>query len=99
MLFEKRFHDGLRDGGVTITFRTWSSPRAKVGGRYRTPAGTLVVDDLRQVPLTAIGDDDAVRAGFLDEASLVEYIAKKARGGLDERSSVYRVAFHVTQDA
>ena len=99
MLFEKRFHHGLRDGSVTVTFRKWSSPQAKEGGRYRTSAGTLVVDELRQVSLTEIGNRDAARAGFVDRGSLIEYLEKKAKGRLGTDASVYRVAFHLTQDA
>jgi hypothetical protein len=42
MLFQKRFHAGLRDGSITLTFRRWSTPKVRVGGRYRFDrTGTL----------------------------------------------------------
>ena len=41
MLFEQRLWAGLADGTVTVTFRRWRRPRARVGARHRTPAGIL----------------------------------------------------------
>ena len=44
MLFQNRFHAGLADGSITLTFRDWASPRVKVGGQYRVHGvGTLEV--------------------------------------------------------
>ena len=36
MLFEQRLWSGLADGSVTVAFRRWKRPRARVGGRHRT---------------------------------------------------------------
>ena len=41
-------HDGLRDGTITLTFRNWKRPQAKVGGRYRTGGGDLVVESIER---------------------------------------------------
>lgn len=35
LLFQKRFHEGLKSGEVTLTFRRWERPHVKPGGRYR----------------------------------------------------------------
>ena len=40
-----------RDGSITLTFRNWSRPQAKVGGRYRTGGGDLVVESIEPVEL------------------------------------------------
>ena len=70
MLFPNRMHAGLRDGSITLTFRNWKRPQAKVGGRYRTGGGDLVVESIERVAADTISDDDARRAGCVDAAAL-----------------------------
>ena len=44
LLFQKRFHAGLVDGAVRLTFRLWPAARVKAGGRYRVhPIGRTVL--------------------------------------------------------
>jgi hypothetical protein len=88
MLFEQRLWAGLADGTVTVTFRRWARPRARVGGRHRTPAGVLAVDAVAEVDPAAITEDDARAAGF---GSLGELLGRLDRHG---DGPVYRVDFH-----
>ena len=88
MLFPNRMHAGLRDGSITVTFRHWTRPQAKVGGRYRTGGGDLVVESIEPVQSGAITDDDARRAGAPDAAAL----RREMRWGDDV--AVLRIAFH-----
>ncbi|MFL6298551.1 MAG: hypothetical protein ACJ75M_22730 [Actinomycetes bacterium] len=88
MLFEQRLWAGLADGTVTVTFRRWRRPRARVGARHRTPAGILAVDAVTEVDPAAIGEDDARAAGF---ASLAELRRRLDRHG---DGPVWRVDFH-----
>ena len=66
MLFKKRFHAGLRDGSIDLTFRRWSRAQVRVGGRYRFDGGpdALVVDSIDRVPVEKISGREAKRAGF-----------------------------------
>ena len=93
MLFPNRMHAGLRDGSITLTFRNWKRPQAKVGGRYRTGGGDLVVDSIEAVRSGAITDDDARRAGSTDAAAL----RREMRWGDD--LTVLRIAFHREETA
>jgi hypothetical protein len=86
MLFTKRFWPGLADGSLTLTFRRWQRPQARVGGRYHTPVGDIVVTSLRQVPISSISAREAQRAGQ-PRAELVEYL------GGDGAELVYRIEF------
>ena len=88
MLFEQRLWAGLADGTVTVTFRRWRRPRARVGARHRTPAGILAVDAVTEVDPAAIAEDDARAAGF---ASLAELRRRLDRHG---DGPVWRVDFH-----
>jgi hypothetical protein len=93
LLFKKPFHAGLVSGAITLTFRRWQKPHVRTGGRYRChPIGVLQVDDVRLVPVAAITEDDARRAGFDTRAALVDYLAEL--GALDGATEVYRVALH-----
>jgi hypothetical protein len=88
VLFKQRFWEGLADGSVTLTFRRWTRPQVKAGGRYVTPAGVLEVEDVREIEPADITDDDARRAGFADGAELVGQLRGPDAGHL------YRIAFH-----
>ena len=70
LLFQKRFHEGLVSGAVTITFRRWDKPHVRVGGRYRChPIGVLEVDQVDRVRVRNITVEDAKRSG--DVAALL----------------------------
>ena len=96
LLFQKRFHQGLTSGAVTLTFRRWQRPKVKPGGRYRChPIGVLEVDAVDEVRVAEIDDDQARRAGFADREELVAYLrTAPGAGRLDARSKVFRVALH-----
>jgi hypothetical protein len=88
MLFEQRLWAGLADGTVTVTFRRWKRPQARVGGSHRTPAGVLAVDAVAEVDPAAITEDDARAAGFGSLAELLRQLDRHGQG------PVYRVDFH-----
>ena len=70
MLFSIDSWPGLADGSITLTFRTWTNPQAKTGGRYRVGGMLLEATDVRQVIAGSITDDDARRAGAVDAAAI-----------------------------
>jgi hypothetical protein len=88
VLFPNAMLGGLRDGSITVTFRDWKRPQAKVGGRHRTAAGDLVVDVSDRVAAGQITDADARKAGFADAAELLRDRKWSAE------TVVYRIGFH-----
>lgn len=93
LLFKKPFHAGLAGGTITLTFRRWQKPHVKPGGRYRChPIGVLQVDTVALVPVAAITDDDAKRAGFSTRAEAIAYLEEL--GPLTDATEVYRVELH-----
>lgn len=99
MLFQKRFHVGLVDGSITLSFRRWERPQVKAGGRYRChPIGVLMVDDVRPVTVDEIGDDDAGRAGFESLEELIAYMRSGREAPLLADTTVFRVEFHYAGD-
>ena len=86
MLFTQDALPGLANGTITLTFRTWTRPQAKVGGRYRTGGLLLEVDAVSQIDVDAITNADARRAGHPSAAAL------RIRLG-EHDGTVYRVEF------
>jgi hypothetical protein len=109
LLFQKRFHAGLVDGSVTLTFRRWQRPHVRPGGRYRVhPIGVVEVSALSERRLGDVTPRDARAAGFRDVSELRAFLAApvKVRGAgivrrdpVDDDTPVWRVALrHAGQD-
>ncbi len=93
MLFKHEFHAGLRDGSITLTFRRWSRPQVKVGGRYHYPFGQLEVDALEEVRARDIRAADARRSGFASRDALLAALERRG-APLHPADRVYRIALH-----
>lgn len=95
LLFQKRFHEGLVSGAVTLTFRRWDKPHVRVGGRYRChPIGVLEVDGVARVRVRDLTEDDAQRSGFDSRAALVEYLRGARDEALRADTALFRVELH-----
>ncbi|GLZ36829.1 hypothetical protein [Actinokineospora sp. NBRC 105648] len=88
MLIERRLHDGIQDGSITVLFRRWRAPQAVAGKVYRTAAGRIVVDEVTVVPLARITARDARAAGYRS----ADEVRADLRG--DPMSPVYRLRVH-----
>ncbi|MCY7298066.1 MAG: hypothetical protein LH616_02500 [Ilumatobacteraceae bacterium] len=86
MLFSASAWPGLADGSITVTFRTWSTPQAKVGGRYRVGGMLLEATAVAEVSVSVLTDDDAAAAG---EGNLTTLMKRLHQPALD--SVVWRV--------
>lgn len=92
MLFDHRFHAGIRDGSVQVTFRAWKTARVIPGRRYLvTPIGAVEVDSVTPTTPRALRDADARRAGFADRAELIACLGAAVE---DPARTLFRVAFH-----
>ena len=89
MLFTRPFKERIAAGEVTLTYRVWRQPRAKVGGRYNIPPfGAIEVTAVTQTRLDAVTAADARDAGF-DSVDALQRQLKAA-----PETSVFQVAFH-----
>ncbi len=80
---------GLADGSITVTFRNWKRPQAKVGGRFRKGDLWFEVDAVDVVPVSSITRADARQAGELEVAGVLRRLGDPTPG-----TAVHRVAFH-----
>lgn len=86
MLFSASAWPGLADGSITVTFRTWTRPQAKAGGRYRVAGMLLEATDVREVAVGTLTDADAVAAGEIELPTLLHRLKNPA-----PESTVWRV--------
>jgi hypothetical protein len=85
MLFSADAWPGIADGSITVTFRSWTRPNAKVGGHYRIAGMLIQATDVRKVDVSDITPEDVRRAGATSREALL------AR--LGSTDSVWRVDF------
>jgi hypothetical protein len=94
LLFQKRFHSGIVDGAVRLTFRLWEKPHVKVGGRYRVhPIGVVEVNAVDRVTLETITEQEARDGGFASRDELLAYMEPVAKKPLAPTTPVFRVGF------
>src|SRR5262245_26799105 len=85
-------HAGLADGTITLTFRRWKRPQAKVGGRARVPRTDIVlaIDSVDVVRAADITEDEARRTGATDRDAVLHRLGNDGTADTE----VWRVAFH-----
>lgn len=94
MLFTADSWPGMADGSITVTFRRWTRPQAKAGGRYRVGRMLIEALDVSQVRIDSITDADARAAGAPGRAEIVARL-----GEPDPSTMVWRIEFrHLGED-
>ncbi|HEY3670805.1 MAG TPA: hypothetical protein VGN51_07720 [Acidimicrobiia bacterium] len=97
MHFSPELREHVLDGTVTLTFRLWTRPQVKVGGRYRVDAGTIEVDEMELVPFGVVNSADIRQCGEPDRETLR---ARTAHAGpVHDDTLVYRIEFHIVDDS
>jgi hypothetical protein len=92
--FSKELRDDVVSGDITVSFRLWTRPKVKVGGRYPVGPVWIEVDSMDLVPFKSIATADVERSG---EPDLEGLRARAAHAGpIDDETLVYRIEFHVT---
>ncbi len=96
MQFSPELRDGVLDGSITLTYRLWTRPQVKVGGRYRVGPGSVEVDDMELVPFGSVTAAEVRRCG---ERDLETLRARTAHAGpVADDTLVYRIEFHAVDD-
>lgn len=84
MLFRLEALEGIAAGTITVAFRRWDRPRAKVGATQRSALGVVEFTSVDEVAVDALTEADARAAGLPSLAAL--------RAELDRRDgTVYRI--------
>lgn len=96
MQFSAELRDSVLDGTITLTYRLWTRPQVKVGGRYRVGPGAIEVDQIELVPFSSVTAADVRRTGERDREALRTRTAHA--GPVHDHSLVYRIEFHTVDD-
>jgi hypothetical protein len=91
--FSPDLRDDVASGDITVSFRLWSRPKVRAGGRYPVGPVRIEVDSIELVPFSSVTRADVRRSGERDRESLRRRAAHA--GPIDEDTLVYRVEFHV----
>jgi hypothetical protein len=94
--FSKELYDDIAAGDITVSFRLWRRPHAKVGGRYRVGRVEIEVDAMDLVSFASITKADVRRAGETDREALRQRAAHA--GPITDDTELFRIAFHVARE-
>ncbi|MCY4485189.1 MAG: hypothetical protein OXC12_20150 [Spirochaetaceae bacterium] len=96
MLFKREFHQAIKSGAITVTYRAWQRVRVKVGNRYRLdPDGVLEVDEVREMPVAEITEAAARGCGFASRDGLIRQLIPV---DADDCATVFEVRFRYLHD-
>ncbi|MEV6269205.1 hypothetical protein AB0L64_18675 [Kribbella sp. NPDC051936] len=93
MLFAGSDKDGVADGRITVAYRRWAEPRVVEGRIYRTNAGRIEIDSIRQVNPDLIADGDADLE--LADRQNARDVRRRLRG--DESLPTFLIRFHLVE--
>ncbi len=93
MQFSPELREGVASGRITLTFRLWTRPQVKEGGRYAVSGATIEVDSIELVPFSSVTRADVRRAGETDRETLRRRTAHA--GPVHDDTLVFRIEFHV----
>ncbi|MFL6163837.1 MAG: ASCH domain-containing protein [Jatrophihabitantaceae bacterium] len=95
MEFSRELRADVLSGAITVTFRLWSRPQVKAGGRYRIGSAQIEVDSIELVPFASIDMVDVRCSGEPDLESLRRRAAHA--GPIQADTLLYRIEFHIVQ--
>jgi hypothetical protein len=93
--FSRALRERVLAGEITFSFRLWSRPKVKVGGRYPVESELIEVDVIELVPFSSVTEADVRRSGEPDRETMRRRVAHA--GPVDEDTLLYRVEFHIVR--
>ncbi len=95
MQFSRELRDDVAAGRIALSYRLWSRPQVKVGGRYAIGDAEFEVDDMELVPFSSVTAADVRKCGEPDLESLRKRTAHA--GPVTDDTLVYRIEFHIVR--
>jgi len=92
MLLPMALMEPIRQGSVTLAFRSWKRPTVRPGGTLKTAAGVLGIDEVTPIEPADITEADAASAGAASLDDLLGWLRPEP----DRR--LYRIRFHRVGD-
>lgn len=92
MQFSPDLRNGVLCGAITVSYRLWTRPKVKVGGRYRVGPGQIEIDEIELLPFSSVTPSEVRRCGERDREALRRRTAHA--GPVDDDTLVFRIEFH-----
>jgi hypothetical protein len=93
--FSRDIRDQVKSGAITVSYRLWSRPKVKLGGRYAFEDVFIEIDAIELAPFSSIEKEDVSLAGEENLESLRQRAAHA--GPIDDDTLLYRVEFHIVR--
>lgn len=93
MEFSRELRDDVIGGDITLSYRLWSRPQVRLGGRYAVGPALIEIDSIELMPFSSVTEADLERTGETDLESLRRRTAHS--GPVHDDTLVYRIEFHV----
>src|SRR5690606_35559693 len=65
---------------ISLAFRRWQKPSARIGTLLHTSVGLIKINDISEVDEPKISETDAVNAGFLSKKELLNSLRRNNTG-------------------
>ncbi|HUA30556.1 MAG TPA: hypothetical protein VMC03_16860 [Streptosporangiaceae bacterium] len=96
MEFSRDLRPEVISGDVTVSYRLWTRPKVRAGGRYQVGPAKIEVDSVELVPFASVSPADVRRSGEPDRESLRRRAAHA--GPIEDDTLLYRVEFHLVDE-
>jgi hypothetical protein len=93
MQFSPELREGVASGRITLTYRLWTRPQVREGGRYAVAGASIEVDSIELVPFSSVTAANVRRCGEKNRETLRSRTAHA--GPVHDDTLVYRIEFHV----
>jgi hypothetical protein len=93
MQFSPELREGVASGRITLTYRLWTRPQVREGGRYAVAGASIEVDSIELMPFSSVTAADVRRCGEKNRETLRSRTAHA--GPVHDDTLVYRIEFHV----
>ena len=82
MLIKREVLEAIKAGEITVQFRRWKRATVRPGGTLKTKVGVLSIGRIDPITVADVTEDDCRKAGFLDKADFIGWLATMKDGDL-----------------
>ena len=93
MQFSPELREGVGSGRITLTYRLWTRPQVREGGRYAVAGAHIEVDSIELLPFSSVTAADVRRCGEKNRETL--RLRTAHAGPVNDDTLVYRIEFHL----
>ncbi len=98
LMFRRGDRERVTKGEITVSYRLWRSAKVKAGKSYRTPLGTIAIDDVQVIPAAMIARRDVRLTGCKSVADIRELAGEHTKTHVADDTLLHRVQFRFLGD-